>query len=223
MRGGLPYTAEPQWYRNHRHGPRVSRTPSRPFSVVLIMNALGRLALLFVIVPIVELLLLIQLGQVVGMLPTILLVIATGVGGAALARAEGLRVFFEFQRELASGRLPGQALLDGISVLIGGAFLLTPGVLTDFVGFSLLLPFTRRWIQRRVRARLERQIEEGSIRVVTMQSGFGGFAGFGPGSGADGGFSGSMGPEDADGRQDDPTADGRRLDPSKGIVVEPKE
>ena len=78
------------------------------------MSLLGRLALLFVIVPIVELILLIEIGQLVGLLPTVALVVFTGVTGAWLARAEGLRVFFRFQQELASGRLPGQSLLDGI-------------------------------------------------------------------------------------------------------------
>ena len=137
------------------------------------MNILGRLALLFVIVPILELVLLIQVGQWMGMMPTIALVVFTGVTGAWLARAEGVRVFFQFQREMASGKLPGQALLDGISVLIGGAFLLTPGILTDVAGFSLLFPPTRRWLQSRVRGRLEKQIRDGTVRVVTMQ-GFGG-------------------------------------------------
>ncbi len=132
------------------------------------MSFFGRMALLFVVVPILELMLLIRLGQVVGLLPTLGLVLFTGVAGAALARMEGMRVFFQFQRELASGRLPGQALLDGISVLLGGAFLLTPGILTDLAGLSLLFPPTRRWIQKRVRKRLEKQIAEGSIRVVTM-------------------------------------------------------
>ena len=75
--------------------------------VVLYMNTLGRLALLFVVVPIVELMLLIELGQLVGIVPTLALVVATGIGGAAMARAEGLRVLFQFQQELAQGRLPG--------------------------------------------------------------------------------------------------------------------
>ena len=174
------------------------------------MNVLGRLALLFVVVPILELVLLIQLGQYVGLVPTLLLVVATGVGGAILARAEGVRVFFQFQRELAAGKLPGQSALDGISVLIGGAFLLTPGVLTDFVGFSLLFPPSRRWIQRRVRAYLEKQITDGSIRVVSMRAGtmggFGGFEGFGD-----------------TGAHDDVVPERSRLDPRKGIVVEPED
>ena len=75
------------------------------------MNVLGRLALLFVIVPIIELVLLIQLGQVVGLLPTLALVVFTGLTGAWLARAEGVRVLFQFQKEMATGKLPGQALL----------------------------------------------------------------------------------------------------------------
>jgi len=175
------------------------------------MNILGRLALLFVVVPILELMLLIELGQVVGLLPTLALVMFTGVTGAWLARAEGTRVFFQFQTELASGRLPGQALLDGISVLIGGAFLLTPGVLTDFAGFSLLFPPTRRWMQRWARARYEAGLKDGSVRVVTMGSfGVGGTGPFGAGPGA--------GPFEAAAEVHEPG-----LDPRKGIVVESKD
>ena len=173
------------------------------------MNILSRLALLFVLVPLVELVLLIQLGQLVGLWPTLGLVVATGVVGAVLARAEGLRVLYQSRSELASGRLPGQALLDGISVLVGGAFLLTPGILTDVAGFSLLLPFSRRWLQRRVRRRLERGLEQGTIRIVEM----------GPGSfGWSGGFSSSQ-----PGRGPDSDPRGRGLDPSKGIIVDAEE
>lgn len=135
------------------------------------MNLLGRLALLFVVVPILELILLIQVGRWVGLLPTLLLVVATGVTGAWLARAEGVRVFFRFQEELGAGRLPGQALLDGFAVLVGGAFLLTPGILTDVAGFALLVPFSRRWIQKRLKRGLEAAIRDGSVRVVAMGPG----------------------------------------------------
>lgn len=129
------------------------------------MSLLGRLALLFVVVPILELVLLIQLGQLVGLLPTLALVVLTGVTGAVMARAEGLRVLWAFQSEMASGRLPGQALQDGISVLVGGAFLLTPGILTDLVGFSLLFPPSRHWIQGRLRRSMEARIRDGTVRV----------------------------------------------------------
>ncbi len=136
------------------------------------MGVLGFLAFLFVVVPIVELVVLIQLGQAFGLGPTLLLVLSTGVGGAMLARAEGLRTFLRFQGELASGVMPSQSILDGISVLVGGVLLLTPGLLTDVLGFALLVPFSRRWIQRRAQARIARMAADGTIQVVTLgQSG----------------------------------------------------
>jgi UPF0716 protein FxsA len=176
------------------------------------MSVAGRLALLFVVVSIVELVLLIQVGRSIGLWPTLALVLATGAIGATLARIEGMRVIVQFQRELASGRMPGQALLDGICVLIGGAFLLTPGVLTDLAGLSLLVPLSRRWIQRRLRRRLERAVADGTVRVATMGAGGIGMWGMG-GSGAH---------TTAGRRPGDPTpASAPRLDPSKGIVIEP--
>lgn len=135
------------------------------------MRLLGRLMLLFVLVPILELVILVRIGELVGLWPTLGLVLTTGAAGAALARAEGTRVFFRFQKELAQGRIPGQPLLDGISVLVGGAFLLTPGILTDLTGLLLLFPPTRRWIQRRLRSRLERRIREGALNVVVLDPG----------------------------------------------------
>ena len=144
----------------------------------------ARLALLFVIVPLVELALLIQVGQFIGLGPTILLVLATGIGGAALARREGLRTVAAIQGELSQGRLPGQALLDGAAILFGGALLLTPGVLTDFVGLSFLLPGTRRWMARRLQGWMEKQLKSGKVQWTVMGSGPGFGGGFGPGFGA---------------------------------------
>lgn len=144
---------------------------------------LGRLALLFVLIPLVELALLIQLGGIVGFWPTLGLVILTGIAGAALARAEGLRTLAAFQRELAGGALPGQALFDGLAILVGGAFLLTPGLLTDVAGFALLLPPSRRLLQKWVRRWLESQIESGQLRVMVWGGGFGGPGGPGPSPG----------------------------------------
>ena len=129
------------------------------------MSILGRLALLFVIVPLLELALLIQMGQWVGYWPTIGLVVFTGVAGAWLARMQGLRVMWRLRHDLANGRVPGQAIMDGMAVLAGGALLLAPGILTDLIGFSLLFPRTRRAIQERIMARLERHIQEGAAHV----------------------------------------------------------
>ena len=124
---------------------------------------LSRLIFIFVAVPVLELVLLLRIGQWIGLIPTVALVVATGVAGAALARRQGMRAFVAVQQELAAGRLPGRSLLDGLSILVGGAFLLTPGVMTDLLGFSLLIPASRRWLQRLARSRLERRIREGTV------------------------------------------------------------
>jgi len=141
------------------------------------MSLLARLTLLFVGIPLLELFILLQMGRLVGFLPTIALVIITGLAGAALARVEGLRTIWSVRGELAKGRLPGSALLDGLAILVGGALLLTPGILTDLLGFSFLLPPTRRVLLKRVRRSLENGIKTGSVRVIHF-SGFGGIPGF---------------------------------------------
>lgn len=176
------------------------------------MSLLARLGLLFVLVPVLELMLLIRLGEWMGLVPTLLLILTTGAAGAALARVEGLRVFFQFQKELLAGRLPGQSLLDGISVLVGGAFLVTPGVLTDLAGLALLLPTTRRLIQARVRRSLERRIREGTVQVAFGgPGGFSGFRGFG-----------GMGQSGPAGQTQPEEPRGGGLDPENEIRVEPK-
>lgn len=142
------------------------------------MSILSRLALLFVGVPLLELFILIQLGQVMGLWPTIGLVILTGLAGAALARLEGLRTLWRIQERLTSGQLPGSDLFDGLAILLGGALLLTPGILTDLVGFSFLFPPTRKLLLGRIRRSMEKGIRSGNIQVMH----FGGF-GSGPGGG----------------------------------------
>lgn len=153
------------------------------------MSVLARLALLFVGVPLLELYILIQLGQVLGLWPTIGLVVLTGFAGAGLARLEGFRTLLRIRGELGQGRLPGKALLDGLAVLLGGALLLTPGILTDIIGFSFLLPPTRRLLLRRIRKSLEQSMKSGTVRITHMtgfQSGslfdLGGFPDQAPGS-----------------------------------------
>jgi len=103
----------------------------------------GKLLFLFIITPIVELFLLIEIGKAIGTLEIIGLTIASGIIGAALAKSQGFSVLRKMQKEMAEGRIPTANLMDGFMILIGGILLLTPGVLTDAIGFLFLIPWTR--------------------------------------------------------------------------------
>ena len=126
---------------------------------------MGKLLLLFIFVPAVELLLLIELGGLIGPLLTVAVIVITGAAGASLARWQGLSVLRQVQREMASGQLPAGALVDGVIILVAGALLMTPGFLTDIVGFLALVPGVRRVVKRALRARFERSIREGGANV----------------------------------------------------------
>lgn len=108
---------------------------------------LGKLILLFIFVPVIELYLLIEVGQWLGALNTIVLVIVTGIAGAALAKFEGLRVLHDLQKELVELKTPGDKMIEGVLVLVGGLLLLTPGIITDVLGFSLIIPFSRKYFR----------------------------------------------------------------------------
>ena len=110
------------------------------------MNAFSIFALLFLAVPIVEIYLLIQVGSIIGVFPTILMVVGTAVLGAFLLRQQGLSTLTRFQNNMAQGQLPAMEILEGIILLVGGALLMTPGFFTDTIGFLCLLPFSRRAI-----------------------------------------------------------------------------
>lgn len=109
-----------------------------------------RLLLLFTIVPFIELALLVYISQFIGILQTIGLVIVTGILGAALTRREGLRCWKKIQEKLAAGKAPTAELIEGPMILLAGAFLITPGILTDLSGLLLLLPMVRKRIARRL-------------------------------------------------------------------------
>jgi UPF0716 protein FxsA len=127
-----------------------------------------RLVALFLLVPIIELALLIQLGRWIGLAWTLVIVGATAVLGAALARRHGVRAWFAIQQELKAGRVPASALADGLLILIGGLVLLTPGLLTDVLGFALLLPPTRNALKRRLRRRFEEAVRRGQTGISIL-------------------------------------------------------
>jgi len=129
----------------------------------------GRLLALFLIVPIAELALLIWVGEHVGFWPTIGLIALTAFVGSWLARREGWNVFNRLQIKLSAGGLPGRELTDGLIILVSGALLLTPGIITDIVGFLGLLPPTRALIRAQLQRRFKGAIERGNASVFVMQ------------------------------------------------------
>jgi UPF0716 protein FxsA len=127
------------------------------------------LLLLFVLVPLTELYLLLLVGSLIGLWPTVLLTLSTGVLGGVLARHEGLKVWRQWQRCVRELTVPEAGVLDGALVLLGGALLITPGVLTDGVGLLLLLPWSRRQIATRVRVELERRVLVHGAHIAPVQ------------------------------------------------------
>ena len=115
-----------------------------------------RLLAVFIIIPLIELVILIKVGSYIGLWPTILIVVLTGVVGASLARYQGFLIINKIRSDVSSGRVPARELIDGLLVLIGGIVLLTPGFLTDIFGFVLLIPVTRNVIKGFVRKQFER-------------------------------------------------------------------
>jgi UPF0716 protein FxsA len=113
---------------------------------------------LFILVPLAELYVILKVGDAIGVLPTIALLAIDSVLGSLLLRAQGRSVWRRFNETMASGRVPHRELIDGVLVVFGGAFLITPGFLTDIVGLLLLLPPTRSVIRRLVTRRLGRRI-----------------------------------------------------------------
>jgi UPF0716 protein FxsA len=109
-----------------------------------------KLLLLFICVPLAELALLLYLAELLSWQRTLLLVIVTGVAGTLLARSQGWRTWMRIHDELAAGRMPTEPLLDAVLIFVAGALLLTPGILTDALGISLLIPACRNYYRRRL-------------------------------------------------------------------------
>ena len=125
-----------------------------------------RLLLLFTLVPLIELALLVKLGQMTSVAMTIGIVILTGIIGAYLARREGIKAWRRLEKSIREGVSPADELIDALLILIAGAVLITPGLLTDLFGFGLLISPMRRW----VRNKLSRHFHN-RIRISTPDAG----------------------------------------------------
>ncbi len=128
----------------------------------------AKLLLLFTIVPIIEMAILIPMAHAVGLLPTIALVLTTGLMGAVLAKRQGMAAWRRVSSDLAEGRLPADSLLDGVAVLIAGALLVAPGVLTDITGLLLLVPMFRRPLKSYLRKRFQRSLEANTVNFISF-------------------------------------------------------
>jgi len=117
-----------------------------------------RLAMLFILLPLAELALLMYVSSLTSPMATLALVILTGVVGAWLARREGLNCYRRVQQQVSQGQLPADSLLDGLMILVAGALLVTPGIITDTVGFALLVSPIRRTVQRYIVGRIKARI-----------------------------------------------------------------
>jgi UPF0716 protein FxsA len=124
-----------------------------------------RLLFLFVAVPLIELSLLIKLGKILGALNTILIVVLTGILGAAFARSQGAGIVSRIKNALSQGRIPGDELIQGLLIMAGGLMLITPGFITDLLGFALILPPTRKLAAGWLLAYFKTRIQAGQWQV----------------------------------------------------------
>lgn len=129
-----------------------------------------KLFLLFTLVPAFELWLLIRVGSVIGFFPTIAVVILTGVVGAWMARIQGLSVISELNTSVAQGKVPGRELVNAVLVFVGGALLLTPGFVTDILGFSMIMPGTRDIISAFLMSYFSSKVKSGAMNFTYYSS-----------------------------------------------------
>ncbi len=112
------------------------------------------LLFLFIAVPVIEIALFIQVGGVLGVWPTIALVLLTAIVGASLVRSQGLQTLLTVQQRLAQGQLPAQQILEGVMLAVVGVLLLTPGFFTDILGMLVLLPAPRAYLAKQLMSRV---------------------------------------------------------------------
>lgn len=120
------------------------------------------LFLIFVVVPIIEISILIQVGEQLGLVPTVALVIFTAAIGASLVRSQGLQTLMSAQQKLQQGQAPGQEIVEGIMLAIAGVLLVTPGFVTDGLGLLLLTPVTRKPMANYLLSKLVRPTAAGN-------------------------------------------------------------
>lgn len=138
--------------------------PSRPAKAI--HQIMSRLLLLFIAVPAVELVLLIEIGQRIGALTTIGLIIGTGIIGATLAKQQGINTLARLRDDLENNQLPAEPIVDGLIILLAATVLITPGVLTDLVGFLCLVPAVRQLLKNHLKRKFGHAVRRSSVGVT---------------------------------------------------------
>ena len=129
------------------------------------------LVVIFVVVPLVELYLILRVGDAIGWQWTLLILFADSILGSVLLKSQGRQVWRRFNEATAAGRIPHNEIIDGVLIIFGGAFLITPGFLTDILGLFFLIPPTRALFRRTVRATIERGTLWGRVGGVAVRAG----------------------------------------------------
>ncbi|MED0703375.1 FxsA family protein [Aeribacillus composti] len=124
------------------------------------------LLIFFIVAPACEIGVLLLSGKTIGVLPTVLLIILTGFVGAYLAKKQGMQAVRNLQKEIQYGRIPSNAILDAMAILVGGIMLLTPGFISDIVGLFLLFPITRNWVKPFLIQFIKKWIDKHTIHII---------------------------------------------------------
>lgn len=122
--------------------------------------------IVFIAVPIIDIILFILSGDLIGFFPTILFILLTGVLGGLLSRKQGAAAYRKVQRELQYGRMPGDSIVESLCIFAGGLLLILPGFLSDLIGILLLIPFTRAWIKPLISNWFRKRAEKNRIKII---------------------------------------------------------
>lgn len=125
-----------------------------------------KIVLLLILLPILDLYILIKASQTMGFGVTVVLIILTGIAGYYLAKTEGKLVIRSINSAMSQGNIPGNEILIGLSILVGGFLLLLPGIVTDIIGITMVLPGTRNFYKEYFRGKIEKMINKGYTKIM---------------------------------------------------------
>jgi len=125
----------------------------------------SKLFLIFAVIPLIELGILIKIGSHIGAINTISLVLLTAAIGAYMVKMEGIGVLTRIQQNMQDGQFPAEELINGAMILVAGALLLTPGIVTDVIGFLMVIPVSRNALKQVIKRYIEKKISSGDIHI----------------------------------------------------------